>query len=129
MLLFLDDVRVPYDVFRMTLNPLFEKNEDWVVVRNYYEFVNYIIKFGLPDFISFDHDLAFEHYLSENQSEIEYESLKEKTGYDASKWLCDYCLDNNLSVPDYYVHSANPAGKKNIEMYLSNFIKYNLNEK
>ena len=42
MKVFLDDVRVPYDVFRLNINPLYEKNEDWVIVRNYYEFINYI---------------------------------------------------------------------------------------
>lgn len=125
MLLFLDDVRVPYDVFRNTLNPLYEKNDDWVIVRTYYEFVNYINKFGLPEFISFDHDLAYDHYLPENQDVIQYEDLVEKTGYDAAKWLCDYCQDNILQLPGYYVHSANPSGKKNIECYLENYKKYN----
>lgn len=120
MRVFLDDIRVPYDVFKMTINPIFENNEDWVIVRDYYQFVNYIKKFGLPEFISFDHDLSYEHYLEENQSNIEYETLIEKTGYDASKWLVDYCMENGLDIPNYYVHSANPVGKQNIESYLEN---------
>jgi len=120
MRVFLDDIRVPYDVFKMTINPIFENNEDWVIVRDYYQFVNYIKKFGLPEFISFDHDLSYEHYLEENQSDIEYETLIEKTGYDASKWLVDYCMENGLDIPNYYVHSANPVGKQNIESYLEN---------
>ncbi len=125
MRLFLDDVRVPYDVFRMNINPLYENDSDWVIVRSYYEFVNYIEKFGLPMYISFDHDLSYDAYLPENQEgDIDYENLEEKTGYDACKWLCEYCLENNLSIPEYYVHSANPVGKKNIEMYLENFKKH-----
>jgi hypothetical protein len=124
MRLFLDDVRVPYDVFRMYINPLYENDSDWVIVRNYYEFVNYITKFGRPDFISFDHDLSYDHYLEENQSDINYENLEEKTGYDACKWLCEYCLENDLPIPSYFVHSANPVGKKNIESYLENFKKH-----
>jgi hypothetical protein len=126
MKLFLDDIRVPYDVFKTTINPIFENNEDWAIVRDYHQFVNYITKFGLPDFISFDHDLSYEHYLEENQSDIEYGSLIEKTGYDASKWLVNYCEENDLRLPDFYVHSANPVGKKNIECYLENFKKHNI---
>ena len=126
MKLFLDDIRVPYDVFKTTINPIFENNEDWAIVRDYHQFVNYITKFGLPDFISFDHDLSYEHYLEENQSDIEYGSLIEKTGYDASKWLVNYCEENDLYLPDFYVHSANPVGKKNIECYLENFKKHSI---
>ena len=114
MKLFLDDIRVPYDVFKTTINPIFENNEDWVVVRDYHQFVNYITKFGLPDFISFDHDLSYDHYLEENQSDIEYVKLNEKTGYDAAKWLINYCVENELHLPKFYVHSANPVGKQNI---------------
>tara|TARA_R110002020_G_scaffold215911_3_gene423216 strand:+ start:886 stop:1272 length:387 start_codon:yes stop_codon:yes gene_type:complete len=125
MKLFLDDVRVPYDVFKMTINPIYENNEDWVIVKHYYEFVSYIKENGIPDFLSFDHDLSFDHYLSENQEgDIDYNSLKEKTGYDCAKWLVQYCLENNLTIPDYYVHSANPVGKKNIECFLSNAKKH-----
>ena len=125
MKLFLDDVRVPYDVFKMIINPIYENNEDWVIVKHYYEFVSYIKENGIPDFLSFDHDLSFDHYLSENQEgDIDYNSLKEKTGYDCAKWLVQYCLENNLTIPDYYVHSANPVGKKNIECFLSNAKKH-----
>jgi len=33
-------------------------------------------------------------------------------------------LENNLTIPDYYVHSANPVGKKNIEGFLENAKKH-----
>ena len=85
MRLFLDDVRVPYDVFRMYINPLYENDSDWVIVRNYYEFVNYITKFGRPDFISFDHDLSYDHYLEENQSDINYENFPNNFLYSSSQ--------------------------------------------
>ena len=42
--LFLDDIRKPPDV-------------DWFIVRNYNQFIDWIDKNGLPDIISFDHDL------------------------------------------------------------------------
>jgi hypothetical protein len=119
--IFLDDVRNPYCIFKLTIIEIFEKNEDWVIVRDYYQFINAINKFGLPSYISFDHDLSFDHYLGENQKgDIDYASLKEKTGYHCAKWLVKYCLENDFTIPDYYVHSANPVGKENIEQCLEN---------
>ena len=44
MKLFLDDIRNPYDVFRLTVNPLYENNKDWVIVRDYYQFIDAINK-------------------------------------------------------------------------------------
>jgi hypothetical protein len=38
MKLFLDDIRVPYDVFKMNLDFSYHKNEDWVIVKSYSEF-------------------------------------------------------------------------------------------
>ena len=55
--LFLDDERYPKQVTWVNL-PLV----DWVIVRNYNEFVKKIEEDGMPVFISFDHDLADEHY-------------------------------------------------------------------
>jgi len=48
----------------------------------------------------------------------------EKTGLDCAKWLVDYCMDNNQKLPEYSVHSMNPAGGKNILEYLNNFKKF-----
>ena len=67
MKIFLDDVRNPYCVFKLTVNPLYENNEDWIIVRDYYQFISAINKFGLPTHISFDHDLSYDAYLPENQ--------------------------------------------------------------
>jgi hypothetical protein len=122
--IFLDDVRNPYDVFKLTVNPLYENNEDWIIVRDYFEFIETVNKYGNPDYISFDHDLSYDHYLEENQEDIDYDSLDEKTGYDAAKWLVQYCVENGHKIPEFYVHSANPVGKKNIEYYLNNAKKY-----
>lgn len=124
MKLFLDDIRNPYDVFKLTINPLYESDKDWVIVRDYYQFIDAIHKFGLPTHISFDHDLSYDAYLPANQEgDIDYGNLEEKTGYDACRWLCEYCLDNKLNVPEYYVHSANPVGAENIKKYIENFKK------
>ena len=49
---------------------------------------------------------------------------KEKTGFDCAKWLVDYCLDNNKSLPLYNIQSANPVGKSNIDSLLINYIRH-----
>lgn len=101
--LFLDDIRMPVD-------------NGWTIVRNYNEFVDAINKYGLPKFISFDHDLSTEHY--SNMPSVE------KTGYDCAKFLVDYCMDNNKKIPEFYVHSMNPVGRENIKALLNNAIKH-----
>ena len=74
MKLFLDDNRKPYDVFRNTIDPIYENNNEWVIVKNYEEFVDTILESGLPEIISFDHDLSQNHYLPENQNNINYDN-------------------------------------------------------
>ena len=123
--LFLDDIRIPYDVFKLTILPIYQHDADWVIVRSYDEFVDTLIERGIPDVISFDHDLSYDAYLPINQiNEILYENLEEKTGYDAAKWLVDYCVENDKDIPMYYVHSANPVGAENIKNYLENAKKH-----
>jgi hypothetical protein len=104
--LYLDDVRCP-------------KTEGWDIVRTYDDFVSWITKNGLPDEVSFDHDLAEINYDPKTYTEsFKYE---EKTGYDAAKWMCEYCWTNGLPIPEYNVHSANPVGRDNILQLLKNF--------
>jgi hypothetical protein len=106
--LFLDDTREP--------NKFLKDTRTWLVVRNYNQFVETIAKQGLPDFISFDHDLADEHY---NEEHPDYDKFKEKTGYDCAKWLVEYCMKTSQSLPEWQVHSMNPIGRMNINMILS----------
>lgn len=84
MKLFLDDERDPP-----------RDGGNWHIVRSYDEFVNYINENGIPQHISFDHDLG-----------------DGKTGYDCVKWLLtDRKLPKGFT---YYVHSQNPVGRENI---------------
>jgi hypothetical protein len=115
--LYLDDIRTP-------------KTEGWDIVRSYEEFVNYIEMNGIPDVVSFDHDLSREHikfYFDngghENPPNPQEAEFEEKTGYDAAKWLCDYCWTNGIPLPEWNVHSANPVGKENISSLLRNYEK------
>lgn len=137
--LFLDDIRNPKDAIGLVpsvLNSLYF-SDDWTIVRNFNEFCNFIETNGLPDFISFDHDLSDEHYNDLFSDEnwvkddkdiiLKYNEYNEKTGYECAKWLVDWCLENSKPLPKFIVHSQNPVGKRNIEMYLNNAKKHLLN--
>ena len=115
-ILFLDDIREPDWIFKDTIN------NKWVTVRNYDEFVKTITEKGLPVIIAFDHDLGAEHYMPE----IKVEDYKEKTGYDCAKWLVEYCSQNNLDLPQCFVHSFNPIGRENIARLLQSYIHIRL---
>lgn len=125
MNLFLDDMRSPKDVTWIELPTV-----EWTIVRNYREFIDAVHSMGVPERVSFDHDLADEHYkefvycssphnLAEKQ--FRYEDMGEKTGYCAAKWLCEYCQENKVKFPEYYVHSFNPIGAENICLYVENY--------
>lgn len=134
--LYLDDVRVPRHSYPAMsrvggINASVYQNDDWNIVRNYDEFVTWIENNGLPGLISFDHDLADEHiqyYFDngghQNPPDPQETTFEEKTGYDCAKWLVDYCIENGVSLPEYYVHSANPVGALNILTYLNNAKKH-----
>jgi hypothetical protein len=106
--LYLDDIRVP-------------KTDGWDIVRTYEDFVEWITKNGIPDEVSFDHDLAEINY--DPSTFTETFKYHEKTVYDAAKWLCEYCWTNGLPIPKYNVHSANPVGRDNILQLLKNFVE------
>jgi len=119
--LFLDDFRRPEDAFNYMGLPIYNL-EDWVVVRNYYAFISVIQGKGIPEVISFDHDLADEHY---KEQDFDYDAPDyEKTGYHCAKWLIDYCLDNEKELPKrIIVHSMNPYGSMNIKSLFESFYK------
>jgi hypothetical protein len=124
--LFLDDIRHPLDAFEYTKQTMF-LHEKWEIVKNYNEFVKWIVENGLPDFVSFDHDLADRHLWADDEKANEQQTMQvhiEKTGYDCAKWLVDYCLDNNLDWPKFYCHSMNPVGKYNVNSILDQFLFY-----
>ncbi len=100
MNLFLDDERRPGAVSWVEL-----PEGPWQIVRTYHEFTMWVAANGLPDFIAFDHDLG----------------ESPRTGYDCAKWLVEYCMDNELTLPPFAVHSKNPVGKENIESLLEGF--------
>lgn len=128
--LFLDDIRDPSNMtpsleikfkdgimFHEKKSDNFYKNYDWVVVRTYDEFVDYIKENGLPKLVSFDHDLSPEHYAYMGKRT----NFAIKTGYDALIWFCEYIKENNLEIPEIKFHTANYVGKENMNDYLYEF--------
>jgi len=121
--LFLDDIRTPKSTFEFTNNPIYKTK--WVIVRSYDEFVSYIIENGMPELISFDHDLADMHCIMTDMiTDDDYDIMEGKTGYHCAKWLINYCMDNNVSPPDYLVHSMNPIGASNIRYLIDNYKRF-----
>lgn len=124
MNIFLDDIRQPYDCLMYMSARIGAKAKDysdkeWVIARSHDEFVEIVTKAGNDiQIVSFDHDLADEHYDpdlygSETYNE-EYDKMISKTGYDSAKWFKDYCLLNKIS-PTVYIHTQNPVGLERIK--------------
>lgn len=97
--LFLDDLRTPDIIYLDT---------GWVVVKNFEDFKEVIFNNGVPLLISYDHDLGL------NES-----------GMDVLKWMCYYCIDNSIKLPEMLFHSSNPVGKKNMINFYDFIKKYN----
>lgn len=98
MKLFIDDERFPPN-----------DSYEWIIVRSSDAAVEYVIRYGLPDFISFDHDLGG------NDTAMKF-----------IHWLVDELIDGKVKIPsdfDFYVHSQNPVGVANIQSYMENILK------
>lgn len=108
--LWVDDLRNPFLNIEGKV-PKETLNIEWVI--NFEQFVQWVKYFGIPDIISFDHDLAdFNEDGSEN------------TGMTCARWLIDYCMDTGKEFPRYYVHSANEVGAENITCLVENYKKF-----
>lgn len=122
--LFLDDERKVADVTWIKLPQVL-----WTIVRNYEDFVKVIETRGLPEHISFDHDLGPAHYRESMYNPDKHynnyytNGILVGTGYHCAKWLVEYCMDNKLPLPKWTVHSMNPIGRENIESLLTGYEK------
>lgn len=102
---FLDDEREPPS----------RDDRHWCIFRTGEAMIAYIESFGLPDGISFDHDLG--------------EGIM--TGDDAAQRLVGLYMDDDLQVPvgfEYDVHSQNPIGAKNIYMTMTDLMRLSAND-
>jgi predicted ATP-grasp superfamily ATP-dependent carboligase len=129
--IYLDDIRTPI-------------SDNWIVIRNYQDFVSFIETTGLDkiEIISLDHDLgdtAMKQYYENVKPNytLDYNMIEEKTGYDVAKFLVNYFYEKNpdriemdrfdkkknkFTFPTICVHSANPIGSANIMGYINNFL-------
>lgn len=113
MNIFLDDIRIPSMSHNVSkgLGVDYSDKDKWVIVRDYFDFVDLVDKhFDEIDLISFDHDLAC------------YKDGVEYTGKSAVDYVIDYCLDHNKQFPDWYAHTDNTSGKRNIIGAVLNFV-------
>jgi len=87
--LFIDDERFPPG-----------DGKGWDIVRSSAQAIQYVSKNGMPDIISFDHDLG-----------------GDDTAVIFINWLTEQLIDGNVTIPPYFsfeVHSQNPIGANNI---------------
>jgi len=106
---------------------------DWNWVKSFEEFKKWILKFGIPEYFAFDHDLgtdAYELWHKNNgyiEKDINYDDYMTPTGYHCAKWLVDYCLDKHiLFESEVHCHSQNTKGRENIVALLANFKKFQI---
>ena len=97
--LFIDDLREVSYISNI-VSPFVES--DWKVCRTSSDAISCVIEHGIPEFISFDHDLG--------EEDTVMVFLK--------KWTVLFPLNK---FPDYYIHSSNPVGKENIESFVRSF--------
>ncbi len=94
--LFIDDERDP------------TKSRNWISARTSTEAFHVIMTRGIPEFISFDHDLG-----------------GDDTSMIFLRKFIDYLITRGIKTfPDYYVHSQNPVGSKNLEGLIASFGRY-----
>lgn len=95
--LFIDDIRNPPD-------------DSWIVTRDIKSTIDFLSNNGIPDVISFDHDLG-----------------GDETSIAIINYIIEEILDDNLCLPKdfvYYIHSANPVGSENIKSKMDQLIKH-----
>ncbi len=89
-----------------------------VIVRSYAEAVEWVLKNGIPSFISFDNDL-----------EDSKEGQNIYTGYDFAKWIVKMAFEEALHFPSNFsfdVHCGDAVARNNINAILNNYLHFNL---
>jgi NAD+-processing family protein with receiver domain len=95
--LFIDDIRNPDD-------------DSWVIARTSDEAIELVEQRGIPQIISFDHDLG-----------------GDDTSMRFLGWMVSRIIEKNLTLPRefcYTVHSMNPVGAENIRGLMENVLRY-----
>lgn len=127
--LLLDDERIPENCFLYDEEMTLEEAsgippQDWDIVRSYEEFKDYIDRHGIPDAVSFDHDLdrssVWIHLndLEKGISEYDRSRYTTKTGLDCAEYLKEICQKLKVDIPQYHIHSANSHARPAIRKIL-----------
>lgn len=135
MNLFLDDIRYPFQAKDSFIEGESLKKrsgiEDasWYIVRSYPQFVKKIQIHGIPDNVSFDHDLCHEHmiYYFEGRWPTEggYPDHPVKTGFHCAQFLVDFWeRSGKVKTPRCFIHTANEVGAINIHRVLLPIMKH-----
>lgn len=106
--LFLDDYRTPEMVTwkRLPSGP-------WVIVANWTEFKGVVDVRGVPEFVTYDHDLADIHYTGTGQIEL--------SGVECAEYLVGRCRELDIPHPPYEIHSMNPVGAVRIRNTIEDY--------
>ena len=95
--LFIDDERYP-------------TTPDWMIARTSLDAIHFVEMWGIPNEVAFDHDLG---------------------GGDTAivfiNWLVMYLDKKEILLPKtfkYSVHSQNPVGAKNIDLYMKQVVQH-----
>ena len=102
-------------IFPITFN---ETNILFYVPKNHLELAEAILHFEKSDTECKE---IIKYYEKNQKGNLDYNNFTEKTGYHCGEWLIEYCKNNNLTLPKWFVHSANPVGSENIKKLLSSF--------
>jgi len=115
--LFIDDLRMPFDTWDMSQKEIQDQldREGWVVVKTSAEAIDWLKQNGIPEFITFDHDLGI-------PSMGQYDTV-----IPIINFIIDSVLNGTLKLPDnftYQIHSGNPVGRENIKGKLDGFLTF-----
>lgn len=123
-LLWLDDIRNPFKGdWIANFAPDFLNDGEIVWVKTCEDFITWINDNGLPTKVAFDHDLADVAYNESGSVNMKDSSWREMTGFDAAKFVTEYCMDNDVELPLWTVQSSNPVGADNINGLLLSFMR------
>ena len=90
--------------------------DGWVWVKSYDEAIKVLIENDVTD-ISLDHDLGMRVTGISKDGIVFAREVEAKTGYDVACWIEQRLNDNPEWLPPLITsHSANPVGKRRIEM-------------
>lgn len=96
--------------------------EGWVWARNYEEVIQLLLTGEVTE-ISLDHDLGMTlsgtvEVDDWDRAVLEARYIVAKSGYDVATWIEEAVHFGKIPVPKMTCHSANPAGRKRIEMVI-----------